>query len=160
MPIHVRIDDLSSPDVQALVAEHLAGMRGNSPPGSVYALAIEALRRPEITFWSAWQGSGLCGCGALKQLDAHSGEIKSMRTRPDYLRQGVGQAVLDRIVEAARARGYRSLHLETGTGQPFAAAHGLYLRNGFVWSEPFGDYEASGFNTFMSKRLDIVDDQA
>lgn len=76
-----------------------------------------------------------------------------MRTRTAYLRQGVGQAVLDCILRAARARGYRTLHLETGTGLAFEAAHALYLRNGFVWSEPFGDYEASGFNVFMSKSL-------
>jgi putative acetyltransferase len=153
MSIEVRVDDLSSPDVHAMLAEHLAGMRGNSPTGSVYALAIEGLRRPEVTFWSAWQGSALCGCGAMKELSASSGEVKSMRTRPAFLRQGVGQAVLNCIVNAAVARGYRSLHLETGTGQPFEAAHALYLRNGFVWGEPFGDYEASGFNVFMVKSL-------
>lgn len=153
MSIEVRVDDLSSPEVQALVAEHLAGMRGSSPPGSVYALAIEGLQRPTVTFFSAWLGSALCGCGALQELDAWSGEVKSMRTRPAYLRQGVGQAVLDRIVQTARDRGYRSLHLETGTGPAFEAAHALYLRNGFVWSERFGDYEASDFNVFMRKSL-------
>jgi putative acetyltransferase len=135
-------------------------MRGNSPPGGVYALALEGLKKPEITFWSAWQRGVLCGCGALKQLDALSGEVKSMRTRPAYLRQGIGQAVLDCIVQTSLARGYRSLHLETGTGQAFAAAHNLYLRNGFVWSKPFGDYEASDFNVFMSKNLGGVGDAA
>lgn len=153
MPIDVRIDDLSSPEVHALVAEHLAGMSVNSPPGSVYALAIEGLKRPDITFWSAWQGAELCGCGALRELDAKSGEVKSMRTRGAYLRRGVGQAVLDCIVQTALARGYRTLHLETGTGPAFEAAHALYLRNGFVWSKPFGDYEASDFNVFMCKSL-------
>lgn len=153
MPIEVRVDDLSSAEVHALIAEHLAGMRGNSPPGSVYALAIDGLKKPEITFWSAWQGSTLCGCGALKQLDASSGEIKSMRTRAAFLRQGVGQAVLNCIIETALSRGYRSLHLETGTGHAFDAAHALYLRNGFVWGEPFGDYEDTDFNVFMVKAL-------
>jgi len=155
MPIEVRIDDLSSPDVHALIAEHLAGMRGNSPPGGVYALALEGLRKLDMTFWTAWQGDSLCGCGALRQLDPSSGEVKSMRTRPAYLRQGVGQAILNRIVEAAVARRYRSLHLETGTGHAFEAAHALYLRNGFVWSTRFGDYEASDFNVFMSKDLRV-----
>lgn len=154
MSIEVRVDDLSSTEVQELIAEHLAGMRGNSPPGSVHALAIEGLKQPDITFWSAWQGSALCGCGALKQLDAASGEVKSMRTRAAFQRQGVAQAVLDAIVDAARSRGYRSLHLETGTGPAFAAAHALYLRNGFVWSQPFGDYAATDFNRFMVKALD------
>ena len=153
MSIQVRVDDLSSPEVQALIAEHLAGMRGNSPPGSVYALAIEGLRKPEITFWSAWRGSSLCGCGALKELDVTSGEVKSMRTRQAFLRQGVGQAVLNCIIETALARGYRKLHLETGTGHAFEAAHALYLRNGFTWSKPFGDYAASDFNVFMTKTL-------
>lgn len=153
MPIHVRIDDLGSPEVEALIAEHLAGMRGHSPPGHAHALALDGLRRPEITFWTAWRGAALCGCGALRALDARAGEVKSMRTRPAYLRQGVGQAILDEIVRTARARGYATLHLETGTGEPFAAAHALYLRNGFAWSGPFGDYVATDFNVFMAKPL-------
>ena len=153
MHIDVRLDDLSDPEVQALVAEHLAGMRGNSPPGHVYALAIEGLRKPDVTFWSAWRQSALCGCGALKALDATSGEVKSMRTRPVFLRQGVGQAVLDEIVRTARSRRYQRLYLETGTGDAFSAAHHLYLRNGFSWCGAFGDYEATDFNVFMVKHL-------
>jgi putative acetyltransferase len=76
-----------------------------------------------------------------------------MRTRAAFLRQGVGQAVLNCIIETALSRGYRSLHLETGTGHAFDAAHALYLRNGFVWGEPFGDYEDTDFNVFMVKAL-------
>lgn len=153
MPISVRLDDLSSDDVRTLIAEHLAGMRGNSPPGHVHALAIEGLRRPDVTFWSAWQDEVLCGCGALKALSATAGEVKSMRTRAAFLRQGVGQAVLDEIIRAARVRKYSHLFLETGTGDAFAAAHAFYLRNGFSWSGPFGDYEATEFNVFMVKAL-------
>jgi putative acetyltransferase len=152
-PVDVRLDDLSSPEVQSLVSEHLAGMHLNSPPGHVNALAIEALRTPDISFWSAWRHGALCGCGALKELDAESGEIKSMRTRPRFLRQGVGQAILDRIVQTAAARGYRRLYLETGTGDAFAPAHALYLRNGFNWCGAFGQYEATDFNVFMVREL-------
>ena len=151
--IDVREDDLSGSEVQALIAEHLAGMRGHTPPGQVHALAIEGLRAPGLTFWSAWRGGLLCGCGALKELDARSGEIKSMRTRPAFVRQGVGQAVLDRIVRTAEARGYRHLYLETGTGPAFEAAHVLYLRNGFVACGAFGGYVATDFNAFMVKGL-------
>jgi putative acetyltransferase len=153
MQIQTRIDDLSSPEVQALVAEHLAGMHGNSPPGQVHALALDALRGADVTFWSAWRGPQLCGCGALKSLDASSGEVKSMRTRAAFLRQGVGQAVLDAIIRTARERGYRRLYLETGTGAAFAAAHALYLRNGFEWGSRFGGYAATDFNAFMEKTL-------
>lgn len=151
--IDVRIDDLSGAEVIALVHEHVGGMRDNSPPGHSFALAVEGLKHPDVTFWSAWRGAVLCGCGALKALGPDAGEVKSMRTRAAFLRQGVGQAVLDAIVRAAQARGYASLLLETGTGEPFEAAHELYLRNGFQWCGAFGDYEASPFNVFMEKKL-------
>lgn len=89
----------------------------------------------------------------MKNLSATTGEVKSMRTRSSYLRRGVGQAVLDEIVRTARLRGYSHLYLETGTGDAFAAAHALYLRNGFVWNGPFGAYTATDFNVFMVKAL-------
>jgi len=152
-PIEVRADDLSSPEVQALVNEHVAGMQGDSPAGHSFALAVDGLRRPAISFWSAWQDGALCGCGALKALGPEAGEVKSMRTRAAFLRQGVGQALLDEIIRTARARGYASLFLETGTGAAFAAAHALYLRNGFDWCGAFGDYEASEHNVFMHRHL-------
>lgn len=153
MGIEVTQDDLSSTDVQALVAEHLRGMHGSSPPGTVHALAIEALRAPEITFWVAREDGLLCGCGALKALDAQAGEVKSMRTQARFVRRGVGQAVLDVIERTARERGYTRLLLETGTGAPFEAAHALYRRNGFALCEAFGDYVATDFNVFMVKPL-------
>jgi putative acetyltransferase len=153
MPLIIRPDDLSSPEVQALVAEHLAGMHGNTPAGHVHALAIDGLRAPAITFWSAWLDGELCGCGAMKELEFSAGEIKSMRTRAAFIRKGVGQAVLDEILRTARSRGYKRLYLETGTGESFAAAHALYLRNGFVWGGPFGEYTATEFNVFMVKPL-------
>ncbi len=157
MSILVRPEDLSSPQVQALVGEHLAGMHGNTPAGHVHALALDGLRAPGVSFWSAWLDGQLCGCGALKALGDGAGEIKSMRTRPPFLRRGVGQAVLDEIVRAARDSGYTRLYLETGTGAPFAAAHALYLRNGFAWCGPFGGYTATAFNVFMTKRLPARD---
>ena len=153
MTLRARIDDLASPEVQQLIAEHLQGMHANSPPGHVNALAIEALRQPDVTFWTAWDCATLCGCGALKQLDATSGEVKSMRTRAGYLRRGVGQFVLDQIVGKARERGYRHLYLETGTGPAFEAAHALYMKNGFRWGGAFGDYAATAFNVFMARDL-------
>jgi len=151
--IDVRQDDLSSADVQSLVAEHLSGMHSNSPPGHVHALAIENLRVPNVTFWTARIDGMLCGCGALKELDPLTGEVKSMRTRAAYIRRGVGQAILDEIIHTARRRGYSRLLLETGTGQAFEPAHALYRRNGFEWSGSFGEYTATDFNVFMAKVL-------
>lgn len=153
MDIDVRRDDLSAAEVQALVAEHLVAMHSSSPPGHAHALAIESLRGPDMSFWSAWTGGTLCGCGALKQLDQRTGEIKSMRTRQAFLRRGVAQAILDEIIRVGCRRGYTHLFLETGTGSAFDAAHCFYLGNGFVWCGPFGEYTATDFNVFMSKTL-------
>jgi putative acetyltransferase len=151
--IEVRRDDLSSEDVQRLIVEHVSDMHGNSPPGHAHALALENLRSPDITFWTAWADGVLCGCGALKELDPATGEVKSMRTRPAFLRRGAGQAILDEIMRTARDRGYARLLLETGTGPTFEPAHAFYRRNGFEWSDPFGDYVATDFNVFMARAL-------
>lgn len=153
MPLTARIDDLTSVEAQELVGEHLRGMHATSPPGHVNAFAIDALKQPEVTFWSVWDGSALCGCGALKELSALSGEIKSMRTRSHYSRRGVGQYVPDVITETAMARGYRQLFLETGTGEAFEPAQRLYRKNGFVSCAAFGEYVATDFNMFMLKNL-------
>lgn len=153
MTLTVRIDDLTSPEVHELVKEHLAGMHGNTPACQVHALAVDKLKTKDITFFTAWLDGALCGCGAVRELDAATGEVKSMRTRAAFLRKGVGQAVLDEIVRTAKRRGYRRLVLETGTGPAFDAAHALYLRNGFSWCGAFGSYEQTDFNVFMQKEL-------
>ncbi len=153
MRIDVRQDDLSSAEVHELITEHLSGMRSNSPPGHVNALAIKDLQSPGVTFWTAWVSGTLAGCGALKELDPLTGEVKSMRTRSVLQRSGVGQAILDEIVRTARQRGYSRIFLETGTGPAFEPAHGLYLRNGFEWAGSFGEYTATEFNVFMARVL-------
>jgi putative acetyltransferase len=78
--MEIKSDDLTGPEIAALLKEHLANMAENSPPESVHALPLEELRKPDITFWSVWDGAELLGCGALKELDPAHGEIKSMRT--------------------------------------------------------------------------------
>jgi putative acetyltransferase len=150
----IRVDDLSSAATQELLRLHLAGMHANSPPGHVFALDLSGLRAPGVTVWSAWRGEAVCGLGALKRLDAGSGEVKSMRTHPDHLRQGVGAAILEHIIGEARAQGIRRLSLETGQGPAFAPALALYRRRGFVDSEAFGDYVRSPFNQFLHLALD------
>jgi len=145
----IRLDDLSSTATQSLLHLHLAGMHTHSPPGHVFALDLSGLQSAHVTVWSAWSGDNICGIGALKQLDANAGEIKSMRTHPDYLRRGVAAALLERIIEEARARGLRRLSLETGSGPAFEPALALYRRRGFVNGEAFSDYQKSDFNQFL-----------
>ncbi|KOO51209.1 GNAT family N-acetyltransferase [Viridibacillus arvi] len=149
----IRIDDLSGDDVKALLEEHLQGMALNSPPKSIHALNIEELKKPEITFWSAWDEGALAGCGALKELDAHHGEIKSMRTSSLYLRKGVARSILEHIIEMARYRGYKRLSLETGSMEAFEPAKRLYLKKGFQYCKPFSNYIEDPNSVFMTLEL-------
>ncbi len=142
-------DDLTHPAVIDLLAFHMAGMRAHSPAESVHALDVEGLRSPDIAFWTAWDGDALLGCGALREIDAGHGEIKSMRTAPAHLRRGVGRALLTHMVGVARDRGYIRLGLETGSGPAFEPAAALYLAYGFRDGEIFGDYRPDPFLRFM-----------
>jgi putative acetyltransferase len=151
--VQIRIDDLSGEPILHLLAEHLDNMYAITPPESVHALDVAALRAPGITFWSAWDGDELLGCGALKELDHTCGEIKSMRTVVAHRGRGVASRILDRIVEEAHRRTYHWLYLETGTQTEFAPARALYSRHGFEQRGPFGDYVDDPNSVFMAKRL-------
>lgn len=151
--MEIRIDDLSSPQVIDLLREHLHSMTLHSPPESIHALDIEALRKPEITFWSVWDGTDLMGCGAIKRLDSQHGEIKSMRTASAHLRRGVAAALMQHILDEAQRRSYRRLSLETGSMEAFAPARRLYANFGFKECAPFADYVEDPYSTFMTKEL-------
>ena len=142
------------PRVVDLLREHLAGMHASSPPGSVYALDLSGLQAPDIAFFTVWSDDGaLLGCGALKHLDATTGEIKSMRTAAAHLRKGAAAHLLDHLLELARSRGYTRVSLETGSGPAFEPALALYRKRGFANGGVFGDYVASEFNQFLHLEL-------
>ena len=153
MPLQIRRDDLQGPEVEELLRQHLALMHEVTPPESIHALDLERLRAPGIAAWTAWQQDTLVGCGALKQLDPSHGEIKSMHTARAYRGQGVGTAILRRLFEEARRRGYRRLSLETGSMAAFAPARALYQRHGFSFCAPFGDYREDPNSVFMTREL-------
>jgi putative acetyltransferase len=153
MTIEIRIDDLNGPEIHALLEEHLQQMRAQSPPESVHALDLGGLRRPDITFWTVWSGNDLLGCGALRELDAMHGEIKSMRSANAHRRRGTGRAMLEHILDEAKRRGYRRLSLETGSQPAFEPARTLYARYGFAPCAPFGDYGEDPNSTFMTRTL-------
>ncbi|MFO1090716.1 MAG: GNAT family N-acetyltransferase [Hyphomicrobiales bacterium] len=149
----IREDDLESEPTRELVRLHLQGMQANTPPGLVFALDLSGLKRDDVTVWSAWSAERIAGIGALRMLSPTHGEIKSMRTHPDFLRQGVGAALLEHILVAAKDRGIVRLSLETGSGPAFEPAIALYRRFGFVDGDAFGDYTRSTFNQFLHRDL-------
>jgi putative acetyltransferase len=146
----IKIDDLRGPEIAQLLQEHLDHMYSVSPAASVHALDIEALRHPDITFWSAWDGTNLCGCGAIKKINAEYAELKSMRTAKEYLRQGVALQILNTVINEAKHRGYQKLYLETGSQTAFIPARTMYLNRGFQRCEPFEGYIHDENSVFMS----------
>jgi putative acetyltransferase len=146
-------DDLSSPATRALVAHHLAGMHASSPPESVFALDIDGLRHPDVTFFSARLGDEVVAIGALKTIDPGNGELKSMRVADGHLGTGAGRAMLRHLLAEARARGMRTVWLETGSTEDFVPARRLYAAEGFVECGPFGDYPENPFSIFMTLTL-------
>ena len=128
-------------------------MHSLSPPGSVHALDLDGLGRPEITFWTVWSAAGLLGCGALKQIDARHGEIKSMRTVAAHRRNGVGREMVAHILAEARRRNYARLSLETGAQDAFEPARRLYEGFGFRRCGPFEGYVEDPNSVFMTLEL-------
>jgi len=153
MMMNIVIDDLTGSSIHALLNEHLQSMYELSPPESVHALDIEKLRKPEITFWTAWDGPLLLGCGALMELDKSHGEVKSMRTPAAHRGRGAGRAILSHIIAVARSRSYERLSLETGSHAAFNPAHKLYESTGFNYCGPFDEYIEDPNSVFMTMIL-------
>lgn len=146
-------DDLTGKKIIDFLQEHLENMHEITPSQSIHALDLAALRSPNITFWTAWEGDELLGCGALKELDASSGEVKSMRTAKAYRRRGVASKMLEHIIKEVEQRGYDCLNLETGALPEFTPARALYIRYGFEYRGSFAEYIDDPNSVFMTKKL-------
>lgn len=147
--MQIRKDDATASHVAPLLAHHLAELRSHM---AEFAFALDAtgLSAPEVTFWTAWREERLVGFVALKQLDPHHGEVKSMRAAPEARGTGVGRALLSHVIATACARGYERLSLETGTAALHQPAVTLYRSAGFTACAAFADYQPSPHNQFLT----------
>lgn len=153
--MEIKFEDLKSPQVIALIREHLAAMEPTAPPESRHALDLSGLRGSDVTFWSIWDGDSLAGIGALKRLSSDHAEIKSMKTAEPYLRKGVGSRMLDHIILEAEKSDYKVLSLETGSMDFFEPARQLYKSFEFVECAPFGSYVKDPNSVFMTRNLTL-----
>ncbi len=151
--MEIKIDDLAGAEIREFLEEHISEMQSVSPPESKHALDLEGLRKPEITFWTVWEHSCLIGCGAMRELDASHGEIKSMRISVPYRGKGVASTLLQHILNEAKLRGYRRISLETGSMTFFESARQLYAKHGFENCPPFATYRADPNSVFMTRKL-------
>ena len=149
----IEVDDPRAPDLSALVAQQLAFAAAHSPPEHVHALNVDKLLDPTVTLYSYRLDGELLGVGALKQLDARHVELKSMHTAGSARGRGIGRTLLAHLVCVAHDRGAHRISLETGSMPAFAPARSLYTRAGFTTCEPFADYRASRYSTFLTLAL-------
>lgn len=151
--MEIRVDDLTGTAIVQLLHEHLRDMAKVSPQESCHALDLDDLQKPDVTFWSTWNGSDLAGCGALKEINEYHAEIKSMRTVDAYLRKGVASKMLRHLIEEAKYRAYRRVSLETGSMAYFEPARKLYSSFGFEYCGPFGSYVDDPNSVFMTLEI-------
>lgn len=146
-------DDLTNPQVIALLKEHMDDMQATSPPESVHALDIKKLRESNVIFWSMWDSENLAGFGANLVLDSKHIEIKSMRTSAHYKNKGVASSILRHIINEAKINGYTRMSLETGSMDYFKPAIQLYLKHGFEYTTPFSNYTNDPNSLYLTRTV-------
>jgi putative acetyltransferase len=151
--IEICPDDLSDGNVISLLESHRHEMLKHSPPQSVHALDIESMHHPGLSFYSAQFDGRFAACGALKEYDADLAEIKSMKTKREFLRRGIANAMLNFLIDKATQLDYSTLYLETGTMNAFVPARQMYARAGFVKCEPFAGYVKDPHSVCMALAL-------
>ena len=128
-------------EVNDLLKKHFIELRSVSPAGSTHVLDIEGLKDPSIKFWSLWENNKLIGCGALKFLEKNHGEFKSIRVADEFKKKGVGERIINHLIEEAKKLKISKLSIETGAGDFFLPARNLFSKFGFKSCPPFAHYK-------------------
>ena len=138
-PSEIRIarEDADSPDALGLIAALCDELseRYHRPPSPF--LPAEAMTARTAMVVARLDGQPV-GCGALRQIDARTVEVKRMYVVPLARRQGIARRVLAELERAAAGFGYERVILETGTFQPEALA--LYPAAGYRRTAAYGRY--------------------
>ena len=128
-------------EVNELLNKHFIELRSVSPEGSTHVLDIDGLKDKSIKFWSLWDNNQLIGCGALKFLEKNHGEFKSIRVADKFRRSGIGEKIIEHLIEEAKKLQISKLSIETGAGDFFIPARKLFSKFGFKKCMPFAHYK-------------------
>ena len=128
-------------EVNNLLKKHFIELRSVSPAGSTHVLDINGLKDPSIKFWSLWENNKLVGCGALKFLEKNHGEFKSIRVADEFKKKGIGERIINHLIEEAKKLKISKLSIETGAGDFFLPARNLFSKFGFKKCPPFAHYK-------------------
>jgi len=140
-------------EVNDLLKKHFIELRSVSPAGSTHVLDIDGLKDPSIKFWSLWEDNKLIGCGALKFLEKEHGEFKSIRVADEFRKKGIGERIINHLIEEAKKLKISKLSIETGAGKFFLPARNLFSKFGFKTCPPFAHYKDDPNSCYYSLNL-------
>lgn len=153
MEIVIATEKSLTDELAQVLQAHWLFCTSSTPIEHVYALDATKLFSPDITVFGARINGELVGVGAMRKLDAHHAELKSMHTLANSRGLGVGKAMVAYIEDFAMSKGIKRISLETGTNEAFRPARELYNSLGYESCEAFGDYVLSEDNTCMTKLI-------
>ena len=145
--------NFDNPKVNELLTKHFIELRAASPEGSAHVLDIPGLKIPSIKFWSFWENNELMGCGALKFLDKHHGEFKSIRIHDNFRNKGNGIKLINYLIEEAKNLNIDRISIETGAGKFFEPARKLFKKCNFELCEPFAHYKVDANSLYLTKLI-------
>ena len=146
-------NNFDEPEVNELLLKHFIELRSVSPPGSTHVLDIPGLKDSTIRFWSLWDDENLVGCGALKILEKEHGEFKSIRVADKFRKKGIGEKIINHLIEEAKKLKILKLSIETGSGDFFLPARKLFSKFGFKECPPFAHYKVDPNSCYYSLNL-------
>ena len=145
--------NFDNPEVNELLKKHFVELRSVSPAGSTHVLDTNGLKDPSIKFWSLWENNKLIGCGALKFLDKDHGEFKSIRVADEFRNKGIGERIINHLIEEAKKLKISKLSIETGSGDFFLPARKLFAKFGFKKCPPFAHYKEDPNSCYYSLNI-------
>ncbi len=153
MEIVIAIEESLTDELAQVLQAHWLFCTSSTPIEHVYALDASKLFAPDITIFGARIDGELVGVGAMRKLDEHHAELKSMHTLAKFRGLGIGKAIVAQIEEFAKDNGVDRMSLETGTNEAFRPARELYKSLGYESCDAFGDYVLSEDNMCMTKLI-------
>ncbi len=142
--------DSTNPDfidlVKSLDAD-LEGRNGEDQPFFTQFNKIDLIKHVVV----AYDNGDPAGCGAIKEYDPSTMEVKRMFTDPKSRGKGIASTVLKELEKWASELTYTKCILETGKKQPEAI--GLYKKSGYTLIPNYGQYANVESSVCFEKRL-------
>ncbi len=136
-------EEAPASELLAEMADELNAMYWTSSRLDLPAVHADELRPPDGVYLVAWEGELAVAGGAVRRMDAGTGEIKRMFVRPAARSRGVAGALLEALEVTAHSLGYRRARLDTGPKQVHAIS--LYVRAGYVAIDPYNENPFASF---------------